>query len=340
MDRKVKEEIREILSYEFSHLHYQDRFLPLFEDFFKKIYGNSLIAVIFYGSKLFEPENKDSLYDFYVIVDSYEKVHRSPLHIILNRILPPSVYLAEVEMNGEKRYAKSNIISFEDLKKSILEPTEIYIIGRFAKKIHILFAKNEKARREIESLCVESQYFCLTYTIPLMKDREKFKFEELVKEILSLSYKGEVRIEDPQKIEKLYEPFKDFYLKVYSKHFEYYLSENEGVVIDINLSEDIMQKEWAVIGDTIPTYEEVVKFLKSSAKKGVLRWPKGLITFKGYREYLERKAKKSREEINITELDRKMPLIFGWRHVIKLIRQGKLKSGIQKEIEMKKSKQM
>jgi hypothetical protein len=336
MDISVKERAREIIEKEFSFFPYEDKFLPAFFDFFKNRFSDSLLAIILYGSKLFEPGNPDSLYDFYIVVDAYEKVHSSFIHVVLNRILPPSVYLADVEVDGERRGAKYNIISLQDLKNYILNPPEIYVVGRFSKRLYLMYYKNNFVKNILLDLFVESFYFCLCYTIPLLIDREKFSFEELVKEVLSLSYKGEVRIEDPQKLDKLYAPFQDFYLTIYKLLFSYYLAENEGVITELNFSEDFMQKEWVVIGDPIPSFQEVVKFLKTSARRGVMRWPKGLITFKGYREYLERKAKKSGEDIQVSDLDRKLPLIFGWRHLIKLVIQGKLKSGIQKEIEKRK----
>jgi hypothetical protein len=332
----LKTKLRNRIVELYSELPYgEDKFVDLFVDFFKERFGDSLIAVIFYGSRIFESGEKDSLYDFYVIIDFYEKVHSSLFHILLNRILPPSVYFAEVELNGEKRGAKYNVISFSDFEKSISSPSEIYIVGRFAKRFYFAYTKNQFVKEKISDLAVDSMYFCLIYTIPFLADREKFSIEELVREVLSLSYKGEVRIDDPQKIDKIYLPFRDFYISVFYELFDYYLKENEGVVIPIDESEDIFQRTWAVIGNPIPSEIEVINFLKSSARKGVMRWPKGLITFKGYREYLERKARKSGENLNLTEADRKLPLIFGWRHVIKLLREGKLKSGIQKEIEKK-----
>jgi len=339
MDVGVKDEVREIIEKEFSFFPYEDKFLPAFLDFFKTRFSDSLLAVIAYGSKLFEPSNQDSLYDFYVVIDAYEKGHSSFLDVVLNRILPPSVYLVDVEVGGERRGAKYNIISLRDLKDYILNPPEIYVVGRYAKRSYLMYYKNDLVKNTLFDLFVESFYFCLCYTIPLLIDREKFSFEELVKEILSLSYKGEVRIEDPQKLDKLYLPFRDFYLTVYKLLFSYYLKENEGVIMELNSSDDFMQKEWVIVGDPIPSFQEVVKFLKVSARRGVMRWPKGLITFKGYREYLERKAKKSGEDIQLSDLDRKLPLVFGWRHLIKLVSQGKLKSGIQKEIEKKKEKE-
>ena len=337
MEKELKAKLRDKILRVYSEFpFYEDRFIELFVDFFRQKFGDSLLAVIFYGSRLFERKNEDdSLYDFYVIVDFYEKAHSSSLHILLNRILPPSVYFAEVELNGKKRGAKYNVISFSDFEKAIKDPSEIYIVGRFAKRFYFAYTKNQTVKEKISDLAVDSMYFCLIYTIPLLDDRDKFSLEELIKETLSLSYKGEVRIEDPQKIDKLYVPFRDFYIEVFSELFEYYLRENEGVIIQIDDSEDMLSRTWAVIGNPVPSKEEVIKFLKTSARKGVMRWPKGLLTFKGYREYLERKARKSGENLRITEADRKMPLVFGWRHVFKLLREGKLKSGIQKELEEK-----
>lgn len=335
MEESLKKSIRQIIYRKINTIKHEDKFLPEFIKFFKERFGDSLIAVIFYGSRLFNPFNNDGLYDFYVIVDFYEKVHDSFWHIVLNRILPPSVYMAEVEVDGERVAAKYNIISFHDFKRYIIDPPEMYIVGRFSKAVYIAYARDDDVRWKIADLMRKAMYFCLVYTVPMLDEKEKFSLEDLILEILSLSYKGEVRLEDPQKLIKLYEADEDFYLSVYAPLFLDYAKLNEGIIFEIDRSNDIYNKTWAVVGDTIPSKEEVIKFLKMSARKGVLRWPKGLITFRGYREYLERKVKKSGEDLNLSELDRKYPLIFGWRHFIKLIREGKLKSGIQKELETK-----
>ncbi len=310
-------------------------FIEAFRDHFLEEFGDSVLAIIFYGSGLFEEDSPDLLYDFYIVVDFYEKVYNSPLYIILNKILPPSVYFAEVRQGSASKSCKYNIISFSDLTRYILEPPEIYIVGRFAKRSYIVYTKNDKIKEKLGNLVTSAQFFCLTYAIPFLSEMEKFGIEDIVKEALYISYRGEVRIEDPKKLDKLYYPFRDFYIKVFSKFFEYYMSENEGVVLEIEKGNNILDKRWAIVGSYIPSKDEVIKFLKTSARRGILRWPKGLITFKKYKEYLERKAIKSGENIKITELDKKLPLILGWRHVIKLISEGKLKPDISKEYNKK-----
>ncbi|MCX7733725.1 MAG: hypothetical protein N2254_02990 [bacterium] len=339
MEERLKENIRKIVYDRITTLRHEDKFLPEFIKFFQERFGDSLIAVIFYGSRLFDPVKNDGLYDFYVIVDFYEKVHSSIWHILLNRILPPSVYMAEVSVDDQRVGAKYNIISFQDFIKYIVDPPEIYIVGRFSKAVYIAYARDEDIKWKISDLIRKAMYFCLVYTIPMLDDLEKFDLERLIFEILSLSYKGEVRIEDPNKLSNLLEADKDFYFNVYVPMFLDYVKQNEGIIFEIDRSEDVFKKTWAVVGDPIPSKQEVINFLKVSARRGVLRWPKGLITFRGYREYLERKVKKSGEDVELSEIDKRYPLIFGWRHVIKLLREGKLKSGIQREIETKQIRQ-
>lgn len=339
MEEVLKESIRKLIYEKITKLKHEDKFVPEFVNFFRKKFGESLIAVVFYGSRLFDPFKNDGLYDFYVIIDFYEKVHDSFWHILMNRFLPPSVYLAEVSVGRDQASAKYNIISYQDFKRYITDPPEIYIVGRFSKAVYIAYARDEDTKWKIADLIRKAMYFCMVYTVPMLEDREKFNLEELILEILSLSYKGEVRIEDPKKLSTLLEADRDFYMKVYTPMFLDYVKQNEGIIFEIDRDEELNKRTWAVVGDTIPSKYEVIKFLKISSRRGVLRWPKSLVTFRGYKEYLERKVRKSGEDLKLSEIDKKYPLIFGWRHVIKLAKEGKLKSGIQKEIEMKSSRE-
>ena len=328
----MKEVVSEIEK-KIGELEVPDPVVDKFVEYFLEKFGDSLLAVVLYGSMISPKTRKPtSFHDFFTIVDSYTRAFRSIKDILLSKFLPPNVYMGEIEFEGERKICKYNVISWDDFENAILAPQELFIPGRFSKRVYVAWVKERKFFKKIAQLCAEAQYFCLTWTIPLLDDA--FDIEKLVKEVLSLSYKGEVRIESPTKVDEIFEADREWYLKVYSKLFEIYQREYEGVVGEVG------EGVWKVIGEPIPSQQEAIHFLKISARKAMLRWPKGLITFKGYREYLEGKAQRSGEDIKVSPLDRKFPLIFGWRHVIRLVLQGKLKSGIAKELEVKRRKEI
>lgn len=305
--------LSELIKELYTKPDWDDPALPKFVEHFKEKFQDSLVALILYGSMISPTMKKeDSLHDFYVVVDSYRRAHTKILHNFLNMLLPPNVYLENVKGKA----CKYNVITLRHLEKYIITPKEIYIVGRFAKRLYFAHTRDERVLNKIAYFCMEAMDFNLRYTIPLMG--EKFSLEELVKETLDLSYKGEVRVESGPKIDEIFAAHKDFYIEVYSKLLEEYRVENEGVIVE---SDGVFTK----VSETIPTKKEVISFLKSSRRRGVLRWPKGVITFKGYREYLERKVEKAGEKVELSKLDRRFPLLFGWRHIIRFWREGKLK---------------
>ena len=325
----TKSKIVQIIKKEYTE-KIEDPILPLFLKFFQEKFSDCLISVILYGSMIDPLTRKPgSFHDFYIVVDSYRRAYSDIANLLLNKILPPSVYLGKVESNGEENICKYNVISFSDLCESIKNPKDIYIVGRFAKRLHILYARSDIFTDKILELCADAFDFNLRYTIPLL---ERFDFTTLIRETLTLSYLGEVRIESKTKIEELLEAHRLFYENVYGLLFSDYKYENEGVLTEEIVDENGSEKTyWTRVSETIPSKEEVVKFLRKSARLGVARWPKGLITFRGYKEYLFGKAERSKQELNLTELDRRLPLLFGWRHVFRLWREGKLRAGIDKK---------
>lgn len=75
-------------------------------------HGAAVQALLFYGSALREGEAAEKMLDFYVIVDSYPAVYGRGLIALATWLLPPGVhYLAITEASGRKLRSKYAVIS-------------------------------------------------------------------------------------------------------------------------------------------------------------------------------------------------------------------------------------
>ena len=97
-------------------------------------------AFIYYGSSLRDLSNAEKMLDFYVIVDSYRKTHKSPLRAGLNALIPPAVYY--LEHQGEDgvlstcKYSIMSLGAFERRcsSKALLSQTW----GRFSQPLSLI----------------------------------------------------------------------------------------------------------------------------------------------------------------------------------------------------------
>ena len=101
-------------------------------------------AVIYYGSSLRDLDKPDKMLDFYVIVDSYRKTHKSLVRAFLNYLIPPAVYYYEtLDKNNILIKCKYSIISLPAFEKLSGEKSFLSMIwGRFCQPCSILYSES------------------------------------------------------------------------------------------------------------------------------------------------------------------------------------------------------
>lgn len=297
-----------------------DEDTSVFLDKFNEIFKEHLLAVILYGSCLHPSTRKPtSSHDFYIVLDTYKSALPDFFHALLNRILPPNVYYIQLKEGDKILEAKYNTISLRDLERETsLSAGSLFTLGRFGKRLGLLYLKPGYEDRIIDS--IYNAVLTNTYLALTMMDRE-FTLDEFILFLLSLSYAGEVRIERDTKIQELFSAFQDYYRYVYGRALAEFAVHTKAVVggepcYRLNFSED----EIAV------RRKMTEKFIRKSRRMSVLRWPKSIYTFGNYVDYLILKVERSKGiKIELTPLERKFPLIFGWRHFFRLLRKGMIK---------------
>jgi hypothetical protein len=297
-----------------------DEVAAIFLDKFKEKFKEHLIAVILYGSCLHPSTRKPtSSHDFYIVLDTYSSVLPNFFHSIINRALPPNVYYIQLKRGESHIEAKYNTITLKDLEReTTLSAGSFFTLGRFGKKLGVLYLKEGYENRIIDCM-YNAMLTNAHYT--LAKMNTEFTLKEFILSLLALSYEGEVRIERDTKTLELFEAFKDFYTSVYSRILAEF-SVHTGILIKtgenykLNFSPEELEIRKHVLG----------RFIKKSRRLSVMRWPKSIYTFGNYVDYLLLKVERSKGiKIELTPLERRFPLIFGWRHFFRLLRKGMIK---------------
>lgn len=287
-------------------------------------------AVLFYGSCLFSRTNtRTSFPDFYVLVDDLDRYHTSRWHAVINRVLPPNVYYADLK--GEPAPCSQGGVFFGggrfkfcvmSMAQFVAETSDrardIHHLGRFSKRIALAWSRDEQAESTVVRGNLSAMLTLVPHALTLLP--RSFTLEQFILQQLGLSYLGEQRVAEPDKVRGLMEGALEFYRDVYSGVLELHALRCGG-------------PRRASSGDR---YEQPAPgpahvrrtqaFLKRSRLRGVLRWPKYILTVDNWVDYLLEKLERHHGvHIELTERQRRYPLIFGWPVYFEMRRRGIVK---------------
>ncbi len=309
------EQIKELVTK--KYYPYRSETTDLFLNYFLNTFKG--IEIIFtYGSTLSSRMATNSSYpDFYIIVNNYMRFYKSRVHAALNNIVPPNSYFLKIEKNGvimPSKYCVIDMKGFRDAADA-KKTNDLYIAGRLTKRIGIMYVKNEQVLLDL----IENIYNALHFNVMLALsdiNGKEFTMDEFILTLLGLSYRAEIRTETPDKILSIYESEPDFYKTIYT------------MLLEQEINNNTVKKSGGKY-EVINAYfsKQYVKgFISRGRRRAVYRWPKGVYTFKNYVDYLETKIERTTgEKLNLTKWDHRFPLIFGWRHLFKLLKKKAIK---------------
>jgi hypothetical protein len=272
-------------------------------------------ALIYYGSSLRAMNDPAKMLDFYVLVDSYKKTHRSPIRRALNALIPPAVYYLENENpDGSVSNCKYSIISLDAFEKKSGEKALLsQIWGRFSQPCVLLFPKDETIRNRVQTARVNAIEYMAAQTIPLVEGSAtatRFWAKGFME-----SYKTELRPESSSsRSEEIVNRYLDRYNAISAQLFG---RANKNGQYDIPISSVAKRKackrKWAWR-----------RFVGKPAT--AIRVLNSAFTFDGGLDYVLHKLKShSGETITVSESQRRHPILWspvlGW----KLYRKGAFK---------------
>jgi len=340
-----------------------DPMLPAFTRYFQERFGSRLLAIILYGSCLSQLTRRESsIYDFFLICDRYRSFYRmeqvpltpacakapacaeasvgrlagtlpSPARgeggrrlrdlklALFNYFLPPNIFYFEFSDPGLGRLAgKYSVTSLSDFRhETSTRARDTYLLGRFAKRVALVYARDERVREELVDSIVSAMEQNLALTLPFLPER--FHRDEFITTLLGISYRGETRVDVDTKVEELFRAEAEYYRQCYGELLRARLLERwAGAEADDSYF--LPGKPWQRRYRQLAVRAHLFK----TRIRTYLRWPKYLITFDNWLDYLLSKIERSKGiRLELTERERKYPLIFGWKHFFRLKRAGKIK---------------
>ena len=272
-------------------------------------YGDNLLAVLIYGSYL--RGKRDTLLDFYVLIDSYAAMPRR-WQGWLCKALPPNVYQIQHGEAPDEVRAKYALLTLERFGYCMKHDFHSYFWARFAQPCGILYCRDEAVRDRVISCLAQAGKTFAGRVVPVLPD--DFNAAGLWSTGLGLTYRCEFRSEPPGHAEKLFSYWPDYYadmtglLASESTRFE----EDDGHYT--NLSSKAARRWSGPIWRLRMLHGKVLS---------TLRIIKAALTFDGALDYLLWKIKRhSGVYIEPTELQRRFPLVFAWPLLWRLYRRG------------------
>lgn len=127
----------------------------------RRRHGAAVQGVLFYGSCLRRRTVEDSVLDFYVVVDSYQAAYKrnikGGLLALSNWLLPPNVYYVETLWQGQRLRMKYNIVSQRDFSRACRYSSLHAIIwARFCQPAALAWARDGAARERIAGDAAEA----------------------------------------------------------------------------------------------------------------------------------------------------------------------------------------
>jgi hypothetical protein len=280
-------------------------------------FGDTLAAVLFYGSCLRSGDPTDGLVDLYVLVDRYSDAYQSRVLRTANACLPPNVFLLQTRtVTGRAIQAKYAVLSLADFEAGAGRWFQSYVWGRFAQPSRLVYSRDDGVRERVYGALAQAVVMLLRQTLPCMPDR--FGAEAIWRCGLALSYGTELRPEAPGRPAQL--------VRQDAAYFDRLTAAAAPAVAGIQPVE---------VGD----YHN--RLLPAERRQGRRRWRlrrlqgrllhlmrlmKSVLTFDNGVDYLAWKLERhTGQPIEVTPRLRRHPLIFGWPLLWRLLRERRLR---------------
>lgn len=270
----------------------------------KARFGDSLLAVIFYGSCLRSGNPRDGLVDLYVIVSDYAAAFPGWRARTLARWVPPTVSYTQMETEDGPVRAKYAVLSLRDFRRGTsgkwFHP---YLWGRFAQPCRVDQVRDSETGDVIVECLANAARTLLEQARPLL-DPALPPAEQWAR-ALAMSYATELRPESGDRSRDLVEANLDHYDAV-----------------------------WKALDPGPPASPAAVRRARTAwavrrrtgKAMSVMRWLKALTTFEGGLDYAVWKLERhSGVRVEVPDRVRRRPWLYVWPELLRLYRRGVLR---------------
>jgi hypothetical protein len=275
-------------------------------------HGESVRAVLLYGSSMRTGNLHDGLADLYLLVDDYRSAFNSLPLAFLNWLLPPNVFYLEVPFHGHVLRAKYAVLRLSDFQKGTENWFHSYLWGRFCQKSVLVYAHDEFAASRVQEALASAVMTFVARTVPRMGPT--FTARDLWAQGLSLSYRAELRTEQADRAALLFDADAEYYQALTASALE---GSSFALAIGTDASQQSYQASMAMRLRRFNGLAWRTRIIQGKILS-VLRLLKGLLTFKGGIDYILWKIERhSGVRVDVGPGLRRLPplavLVIFWR---------------------------
>jgi len=295
-------------------------------------HGDSIAAILFYGSCL-RKHTHEGVLDFYVIVDSYRQAYGMGRLAFLNSLLPPNVFYLETEATlspGEPASpvrCKYAVVSQHDFD-ALVAPGALhpYIWARFAQPALLVWTRDDSTRSQATRSVAQAVCTLIERISPFLPARgrtQRFSFAALWQEAFRRTYQTEFRSESAETIRTLYEAAPTRYEQA-----------TRGALDALEAAGRI--EAFSIVASAAEVHNAPARRL-AARLRWQLTWPwartlsllrlfKTATTFGDWLPYaLWKLERHSGVRPELSERQRRHPLVFAWPVIVRLLRERALR---------------
>lgn len=284
--------------------------------------GSSVRVVLLYGSRLHRanPDGYSAL-DFVVVVDDYAafygglvesgELHR-PVWLMtsLAGVLAPNV-IAYTPDEGRSGVAKCLIVDRSDLRGALgPSPPDHFLLGRLVQRVGYLLAASADDEAWVRGRIGEARCRVVDWMAPYLEG--PVDAAGLGRRLLEVCYSGEIRPESRSRAERVFMAQHDHFQRALAPALEAAVAEGRLV----------REGDAYVLSEPVPARQAKRwrRHFRRSKVRTTLRWFKHVLTFANWLPYVQRKVERhTGRSIELTTLERKLPLIFLWPRAIRVL---------------------
>jgi hypothetical protein len=288
--------------------------------------GEAVRSLVFFGSRKTKARpDAYSAYDLFVVVSAYTPFyrslrdqgrlrHRPALGAALNAWLPPNQVSVRVTLaDGTRVLAKCAVVSETALQRYTSPMrNDHFMAGRLFQPTELLYAAGPDAEGAALDALVSAHALTYDWVRPWLPAR--FDVADYCRTLLRVSYAGEIRPEPEGRAEALWRAQEDYLRPVYSVLLEALQARGDLVTPEPGVyALDRRASAFSRVRSRL--------YFQWSLVRATVRWAKYVVTFEDWLEFMLHKVRRhSGQTIELTERERRMPLIFLWPRVIDYLR--------------------
>ena len=267
-------------------------------------------AVLAYGSTLRDASFSETLADLYVLTADFAQVSDSALARLGCRLVPPNVYYLSAAHGEETLRAKYAVLPLAQFARRMQADVDNpYFWARFAQPSRLVWSADEAAAKAVEEAVLDAVFTALTTAAMLTPHRARADWRKLWRGLLAATYRTELRVESPARAESIVAADEEWFRETVRGMF--------------GMTEDIVFPAWLEEMRGKLNWRRVVWQGKLLT---LLRLGKAAFTFSGGADYIAFKIERhTGEHFELTEWQRRHPLLTGIMMLPRLLRRGLVK---------------